>query len=142
MRICGVEFKGSDAIFALIDVVNEEIFPVACQTRKIKFGDSAEQQSARNFYEAICGFIRDQNIEHIGIKQRAPKGPFAGGPVTFKMEALFQLNPHAVTQLFSGPTIAAATRRHDFTVPDQLKQYQAEAYLTACCQAVTLLNIT
>jgi type I restriction enzyme M protein len=24
MRICGVEFKGSDAIFALIDVVNEE----------------------------------------------------------------------------------------------------------------------
>jgi len=138
MRICGVELKGSEAIFALIDVVNEEISLVACQTRKIKFGYSAEQQSARLFYDAICSFILEHNIEQIGIKQRAPKGPFAGGPVTFKMEALFQLNPHVATQLFPGPTIAAATRRHDFQVPGQLNQYQAEAYLTACCTAVTL----
>lgn len=138
MRICGVELKGSEAIFALIDVVDAEISLIACPTRKIKFGDSAEQQSARLFYDAICGFIRDQHIEQIGIKQRAPKGPFAGGPVTFKMEALFQLNPHAVTQLFSGPTISAAMRRHDFQVPDQLNRYQADAYLTACCTAATL----
>ena len=138
MRICGIELKGSEAIFALIDVVGETISPVVCQARKIKYGDTAEQQSARLFYDAICGFIRDQHIEQIGIKQRAPKGPFAGGPVTFKMEALFQLNPHAVTQLFSGPAIAAASRRHDFQVPDQLNRYQAEAYLTACCAAVTL----
>jgi hypothetical protein len=54
------------------------------------------------------------------------------------MEALFQLNPHATTQLFPGPTIAAATRSQDFQVPDQLKQYQADAYLTACCAAATL----
>ena len=138
MRICGVELKGSEAIFALIDVVNEEISLVACQTRKIKFGDTAEQRSTQKFYDAICGFILEHNVEQIGIKQRAPKGPFAGGPVTFKMEALFQLNPHAVTQLFPGPTIAAATRRHDFKVPNQLNQYQAEAYLTACCLAMTL----
>ena len=138
MRICGVELKGSEAIFALIDVVNEEISLVACQTRKIKFGDTAEQRSTQKFYDAICGFILEHNVEQIGIKQRAPKGPFAGGPVTFKMEALFQLNPHAITQLFPGPTIAAATRRHDFKVPNQLNQYQAEAYLTACCLAMTL----
>lgn len=138
MRICGVELKGSEAILALVEVVNEEIFSVVCQTRKIKFGDSAAPQSARLFYDAICGFISDQNVEQIGIKQRAPKGPFAGGPVTFKMEVLFQLNPHAATQLFSGPTIAAATRRHDFKIPDQLNQYQAEAYLTACCLAMTM----
>lgn len=138
MRICGVELKGSDAIFAVIDVVNEEISSVVCQTRKVKYGESAEQQSARLFYDAICGFIRDQNIEHIGIKQRAQKGQFAGGPITFKMEGLIQLNPHATTQLFSGPTIAAATRRHDFQVPDQLNRYQADAYLTACCVAAAL----
>ena len=138
MRICGVEFKGSEAILALIDVVDEEISLVACHTQKIKFGDSAEQQSARVFYDAICGFIRDQNVEQVGMKQRAPKGPFAGGPVTFKMEALFQLNPHAVTRLYSGAAIAAATRCHDFQVPGQLNRYQVDAYLTACCAAVTL----
>jgi len=138
MRLCGVELKGSEAIFAIIDVVGKEISFVPCQTRKIKYGDSAEQQSARLFYDAICVFILEHNIEQIGIKQRAPKGPFAGGPVTFKMEALFQFNPHAVTQLFSGPAIAVATRRHDFQVPDQLNRYQADAYLTACCAAVTL----
>ena len=138
MRLCGVELKGSEAIFAIIDVVGKEISFVPCQTRKIKYGDSAEQQSARLFYDAICGFILEHNVEQIGIKQRAPKGPFAGGPVTFKMEALFQLNPHAATQLFPGPTIAAATRRNDFIVPDLLKQYQAEAYLTACCLAMAL----
>jgi len=138
MRICGVELKGSEAIFALIDVVNENISSAACPTRKIKFGDTAEPQSARLFYDSICSFILEHNIEQIGIKQRAPKGPFAGGPVTFKMEALLQLNPHAATTLFAGPTIAAATRRHGFMVPDHLKQYQAEAYLTACCAAMTL----
>jgi hypothetical protein len=138
MRICGIELKGSDAILALIDVVDKEISLVPCQTRKIKYGESAEQQSARLFYDAICGFIHGQDIEQIGIKQRAPKGPFAGGPVTFKMEALVQLNPHPATQLLPGPTIAAATRRYDFQVPDQLNRYQAEAYLTACCVAVTL----
>jgi hypothetical protein len=137
MRICGVELKGSEAILVLIDVVDEAISLVACQTRKIKYSESAEHQSARLFYDAICGFILDQHIEHISVKQRAQKGQFAGGPVTFKMEALFQLNPHAPTQLFSGPTIAAATRRHDFQIPEQLNRYQADAYLTACCAAVT-----
>ena len=138
MRIFGVELKGSEAIFALIDVINDEIPLVSCQTWEIKYGESAEQQSDRIFYDAICGFICDQHVEQIAIKQRVPKGPFAGGPVTFKMETLFQLNPHAATQLFSGPAIAAAARRHDFQVSDQLNRYQADAYLTVCCAAATL----
>lgn len=138
MRICGVELKGSDAIFALIDAIDGEITPVTCQTRKIKFGESTEQSSARHFYDAICGFIRDQSIEHIAIKQRAKKGLFAGGPVTFKMEGLFQLNPDATTHLFSGSAVAAAKRRNDFELPTDFNQYQEGAFLVACCAAVSL----
>src|SRR5690606_3066270 len=138
MKICGVELKGNDAIFAIVDVRDGEILFSDCPARKIKFGESVEQASARNFYGAICGFIRDQRIDAVAIKQRATKGPFAGGPVTFQMEASFQLNPDAAAFLFSGAAIAAAHRRHNFPVPSQLSQYQVEAYLTACCAAKAL----
>lgn len=138
MRICGVDLKGSDAIFALIDVDGEDISPINSQTRKIRFGESSEQESARHFFDAISGFIRDHQIDHVAIRQRAKKGPFAGGPVTFKMEGLFQLCPDAHTRLFSGPSIAAANRSHSFDVPNELNQYQLHAYLTACCAAVSI----
>jgi|GEM_PF-3903265 len=45
----------------------EDISFVACQIQKIKFGDTSEQQSARLFYDAICGFIIEHNVEQIGI---------------------------------------------------------------------------
>jgi hypothetical protein len=44
------------------------------------------------------------------------------------MEALFQLNHHAVTRLYSGPAISVATRRHDFQVPGQLNRYQGDNF--------------
>lgn len=135
MRICGVELKGNDAIFAIIDSDDGDISSVQCQTRKIRYGDTANHEAARHFFDAISGLVRDHHVERIAIKQRNKKGPFAGGPVTFKMEGLFQLNSHAPTDLFSGPSIAAANRRHEFDIPEDLTQYQVDAYLTACCAA-------
>lgn len=140
MRICGIELKGSDAVFAIIDSDNGNISSVQCQTRKIRYGDSASYEAARHFFDAISGFVRDHHIDRLAIKQRNKKGPFTGGPVTFKMEGLFQLIPHAPTDLYSGPAIAAVNGRYKFEVPDELMGYQIDAYLTACCAAKSVAD--
>ena len=59
------------------------------------------QDDVRIFCNELLHFLIQHNIQKIVIKKRAKKGNFAGGAVTFKMEALIQLNPHCLVELVS-----------------------------------------
>ncbi|WP_080684711.1 DUF3010 family protein [Pseudomonas brassicacearum] len=129
MRICGVELSGSDAVFAIVD---EDIWQ-ECNTKKITFGDSLEKQSAKFFYEAVNSFARDHHIDIFAIKHRQDSGRFAGGGITFKMEALFQLCPDADAVIIYSATIASEQKKNGWIRPDGMNKYQEGAYFTARC---------
>jgi hypothetical protein len=76
-------------------------------------------------------FVRNNHINTIVLKKRAKKGQMAGGAVSFKLEALIQLNGIAEVVFVSGQGIAAANKRNPFVIPDELRRYQEDAFLAA-----------
>lgn len=132
MIICGVEIKGSEAIFALATRQNDGISHLPLATRKVALADDDESANVKDFAARIAAFVRENGISHIVIKKRSKKGEFAGGPTTFKIETVFQLLADCEVTLLSPQTINAQHKKHDFTLPDSLNKYQHEAFKSAC----------
>ncbi|MDR5766152.1 MULTISPECIES: DUF3010 family protein [unclassified Caballeronia] len=134
MIVCGIEIKGREAILAVVEVDDIEAAPDhrVNDTRKITLEQDDESAHVKSFFSLAEGFVRDNHITHIAIKKRGKKGDYAGGPITFKIEGLFQLLDNCNVALLSAPTIAASKKKHAFEIPASLKKYQHEAFLTAC----------
>lgn len=139
MIICGVEIKGSEAIFALATRQNDSIGHLPLATRKVALADDDQSANVKDFAARIAAFVRENGISHIVIKKRSKKGEFAGGPTTFKIETVFQLLGDCEVTLLSPQTINAANKKHNFDLPDSLNKYQHEAYKTACAALAKLL---
>ena len=131
MSICGIEIKGSEAIFAIASLQNDTLQHVAIATKKIALEDDDEAANVKAFAAQVTAFVRDNGISRIAIKKRSKKGEFAGGPTTFKIEGVFQLLDCDVT-LLSPQTINAQNKKHNFELPSTLNKYQHEAYKAAC----------
>lgn len=132
MPICGVEIKGSEAILAVVDIIDGNLIHVPTETKRIALTDDEQAVNVRSFAELVAGFLRDNNLTEIAIKKRGKKGEFAGGATTFKIEGVFQMIRECNVDLISAPTIAAQDRKHEFPKPGTLNKYQTEAFRTAC----------
>jgi len=66
----------------------------------------------------------------VAVKKRNTAGPFAGGAMTFKMEALIQCLDVDV-QLVAPITIAGCVKRQGYVLPNDLHKSQKEAFETA-----------
>jgi hypothetical protein len=132
MNICGVEIKGSEAIFAVATRASGALEHVPLATKKIALEDDDEAANVKNFATQITRFVRENGIAHIAIKKRSKKGEFAGGPTTFKIETVFQLLEDCEVVLLSPQTINAQMKKHTFELPAALNKYQHEAYKAAC----------
>ncbi|WP_025993272.1 DUF3010 family protein [Pseudomonas viridiflava] len=132
MIICGVEIKGSEAIFALATLQQGGIAHLPLATKKIALEDDDESANVKAFATQIASFVRENGISHVAIKKRSKKGEFAGGPTTFKIETVFQLLADCDVMLVSPQTINAQNKKHAFALSDTLNKYQHEAYKTAC----------
>ncbi len=130
MKICGIELKANNTIFSVIED-NEYI---DTKVKKITLNDDEKQEDIREYCNQLLVFLETEQIEKVVIKKRAKKGNFAGGPVTFKMEALIQLNPKCVVELVSPQSISAYEKKNIIDIPNGLKKYQEQAYLTALCK--------
>jgi hypothetical protein len=133
MVICGIELKGSEAIIALIDVATETITFRNIEPKRIKLADDESKDSVRAFYDAFSTFLKNNDIDAIAIKKRAKKGNFSGGAVSFKMEGLIQLGSKVRVELIASQALSAYVKNKPIKNPDTLKQYQQQAFLTACC---------
>jgi hypothetical protein len=127
-KICGIELKASEAILAVVEQNNGNIQYVNIATKKIKIGNHEDSQELRSFYESFCNFIRDNHIDLIVIKQRQQSGQFAGGAVSFKLEAIIQLNNLIEVVFVSGQSISASNRRKNIDLPASINKYQEQAY--------------
>ncbi len=127
MTVCGIELKSNSAI--LVVIKNKEL----CETniKKIILEDDENQQNIRKFCNEFLFFLEENNCEKVFIKKRAKKGTFAGGAITFKMEALIQLNPKCEVELISSTKISSFEKKNNITFPKELNKYQNQAYLCA-----------
>src|ERR1700712_2260630 len=91
MNICGVEIKGSEAIFAVATRASGVLEHLPLAVKKIALEDDDEAANVKAFAQKIITFVRENGIAQIAIKKRSKKGEFAGGPTTFKIETVFQL---------------------------------------------------
>jgi hypothetical protein len=132
MKICGVEIKGSEAIFAVASRATGALEHLPLATKKIALEDDDESANVKAFSALIGKFVRDNDITQIAIKKRSKKGEFAGGPTTFKIETIFQLLEGCEVTLLSPQTINAQFKKHNFELPAGLNKYQHEAYKAAC----------
>lgn len=138
MIICGIELSGSTASIIVLDGSADDFSVVDTGITKLEITDSESAQDVISFFDSFHSFIRNHNVEKIGIKKRNPKakGIHASGPITFKMEGLIQLCKDTEVVLISPNTISAKLRK-DPPPKAKLFKYQAKAYETA----YTLLRI-
>jgi hypothetical protein len=132
MKVCGVEIKGSEALFAVATRASGALEHLPLATKKIALEDDDESANVKAFASRIVAFVRENGIQHIAIKKRSKKGEFAGGPTTFKIETIFQLLEDCEVTLLSPQTINAQFKKHNFELPAALNKYQHEAYKAAC----------
>lgn len=132
MSICGIEIKGSEAIFALASLEGGTLEHQPIAVKKIALEDDDEAANVRAFANQVRDFIREQGITRIAIKKRSKKGEFAGGPTTFKIEGVLQLLDNCEVTLLSPQTLTAQHKKHGFELPASLNKYQHEAYKAAC----------
>ncbi|MDB6048800.1 MAG: hypothetical protein JWR17_1546 [Pseudomonas sp.] len=132
MKICGIEIKGSEAIFAVATLRNNALEHMPVSTKKIALEDDDESGNVKAFAALVMAFVRDNGIEQLAIKKRSKKGEFAGGPTTFKIEGILQLLNDCNVILVSPQTVSAQHKKHDFALATSLNKYQHEAYKTAC----------
>lgn len=131
MKICGIELKASDAILVVLETEGEDFHHVNLKTKKISLGDGDINADVLSFKEAIETFVLDNQIEKIFIKKRGKIGRFAGGANTFKMEGLIQILAVNYVMLIPPQTTSAMQKKNNIELPDSLKLYQHDAYLTA-----------
>jgi len=129
MIICGVELKSNNAILSVINIVDKKIDYMNVKPAKIILDDTESKQSITTFKNEIDNFIKDNNIEKMIIKKRATKGTFAGGAITFKMEAIIQLNTYCDVDFISSQAISKFTKKNDIPFPHNLHKYQEQSYL-------------
>ncbi|MCE4057609.1 DUF3010 family protein [Pseudomonas sp. Au-Pse12] len=132
MSICGIEIKGSEAIFALASLQDGAPQHQPLATKKIALEDDDEAANVKAFASQVGAFVREHGITRIAIKKRSKKGEFAGGPTTFKIEGVFQLLEQCEVSLLSPQTLNAQYKKHAFELPATLNKYQHEAYKAAC----------
>jgi hypothetical protein len=132
-RICGIELKSSAAILVVLET-DQAIF-VDIELKKISLEDDESGDAIKAFHKAVINFIKENQVDTVVIKKRAKKGRMAGGAISFKMEAIIQLNGVAAVEFVSGQGIAAAHKKSAFEMPKGLKKYQEAAFMAASLYA-------
>ena len=131
MKICGVELKSNNIIISIVDILDDEINYIDIKTKKLILKDDENRETLLAFSNEINKFLKENSIEKINIKKRAKKGNFAGGVVTFKIEALIQLNNICEVNLVSSQALAKFQKKHEIEFPSTLTKYQEQSYLSA-----------
>lgn len=131
MRICGIDLKANNAIFSVIEKDDDIVIYIDLKIKKISINNDETRDEIVSFRHELRTFLNENKIEKVFIKKRAKKGNFSGGALTFKMEAIIQLNDICDVSLVSAQAVSSFERKNEIQIPKELKKYQEQAYLTA-----------
>jgi hypothetical protein len=91
MIFCGVDLTGNDAVICLLEQDKGHFNLPDCRVRKLTLTKDHSADDLRKFQFEFTKLMRDYNIDKVVIRERMPKGKFAGGAISFKLEATVQL---------------------------------------------------
>ncbi len=129
MTTCGIDLKGNDAILVCLRGSADDFVQLRPSVKKFRLKDSRVQGDIKKLFRELMGFFQDCAVDHIAIKERATRGKFAGGPTSFKMEALIQ-NAEPPVEILNSRTVQARLKTVDLDL-EGLNQYQVEAFKLA-----------
>ena len=125
-----MELKANNLLFCIIDTKEDPLYQDT-KIKKLSLEDDEDEKCVTDFFNTVREIIKEHGIEKIAIKKRAKKGNFAGGAVTFKIEALVQLNDICAVELVSPRAISSFEKKNSIEFPPKLNKYQQQAYLAA-----------
>lgn len=134
MKICGIELSGNDAVVCLLTLEDKQFTLPDCRVRKLSLPKEHSREDLQKFQFAFTKLMHDYQVTHVAIKERMHKGKFAGGAISFKLEAAIQLIPDIEVTILSPAKIKAALSGNRLTIPfDEtgLKGFQEAAFTTA-----------
>ena len=136
MRICGIELTGNDAVVCLLHEDKGLFNLPEARIRKLTLKKDHNRADLQRFQADMVQFLKDYKVEKVVIKERLQKGKFAGGAVSFKLEAAIQLisEPEIEVALISASQLKAILADNPLPVPfaeTGLKQFQEAAFLAA-----------
>ncbi|GGY74633.1 DUF3010 family protein [Marinobacter zhanjiangensis] len=91
MIVCGVELTGSDAVVCLLNLDRGQFSLPECKVRKLSLSKNHTGEDLKQFQNAFAQLMGEYEVTRVAIKERMPKGKFAGGAISFKLEAAIQL---------------------------------------------------
>ena len=129
MKLLGIEIKGSECIFILLEG-NRRSFSRCEFPKKIALANSYDNDDVRHFHEELASLLKTHSVEKVAIKKRTEKGKFAGGAISFKMEGLLQLATDKDVLFISSSQIKALLKKAELSTPD-INKYQEQAFYAA-----------
>jgi hypothetical protein len=133
MKVCGIELKGNDAVICIMSL-DDGLFTLnECRVKKLSISDAKDQQQLQKFQFDLAKLIADYQVESVVIKERLTRGKFAGGAVSFKLEATIQLIEDLEVTLLASSKIKEIIKNSHTTMNFKdtgLKQFQEQAFLT------------
>ena len=133
MKVCGVELKGNDAVICLMLFEGGLYTLLECRVKKISISDAMDKQQLQKFQFDFAKLMADYQVDHVVIKERMTRGKFAGGSVSFKLEASIQLIENLNVTLISTAKIKETLKNSDTGMnfnDTGLKQFQEQAFMT------------
>mgnify|MGYP000409081743 CR=1 FL=1 len=134
MKVCGIDLKGNDAIVCLMSLDGGLFSLPDCRVRRLSISDATDTEQVRKFQFDFEKLMSDYQIDHVVIRERMTKGKFAGGSVSFKLEAAIQLADGISVSLLSSSQAKEIMKKSHIQMNFQetgLKQFQELAFMTS-----------
>jgi hypothetical protein len=134
MRICGVDLTGSDAVICLLVQGKGDFNLPDCKVRKLTLKKKHTGEDLRQFQLDFSKLMSDYSVDKVAIRERMPKGKFAGGAISFKLESAIQLITDLDVVLVSPSQIKSAWLDSPLAInysETGLKVFQENAFKTA-----------
>ena len=134
MNICGVDLTGSDAVICLLSLDEEQFNLPDCRARKLTLAKGHTREDLQKFQFEFTKLMSDYRVDKVAIRERLPKGKFAGGAISFKLESAIELIAELDVAVLSPAQIKTALSENPLPIPFSetgLKVFQQAAFTVA-----------
>lgn len=134
MRICGIDLVSNDAVICLLFLDKQQFSLPECRVRKLTLPKDHSREDLQYFEASFAKLMHDYKVDKVAIRERAPKGKFAGSAISFKLEAVIQLISEFEVEILSLSQIKAAQKENKLPIPFEdtgLKEFQKDAFIVA-----------